>query len=275
MNWSGAKNWLIVLFVSINIFLIFTIVKSDMRLSVIDAGTIEQTVEILQRNNIFVKADVIPTKTPKLGSIDVQNSVADFDEFAKRVLGEQAASLSGGHYAFSTMRLSLEGDMILYTDSAPLDNIKELTASSAQRCVAEWLGKHGFENNMLSSYAAENDDGYTVYINQKIDRYSLLDSYFEAQVTKNGITRLYGSWFVPSSGQSAFSNDTARVKPITSILLDFARDDSRIKNGSDTILQIDLGYITGEKNTHHTFATAVPVWRIRCSDGKDYFFEAR
>ena len=96
MNWSGAKNWLIVLFVSINIFLIFTIVKSDMRLSVIDAGTIEQTVEILQRNNIFVKADIIPTKTPKLGAIDVQNSVADFDEFAKRILGEQAASLSGG-----------------------------------------------------------------------------------------------------------------------------------------------------------------------------------
>ena len=275
MNWSGAKNWLIVLFVSINIFLIFTIVKSDMRLSVIETQTIEQTVEIMRQNNIFVSADIIPTKMPKLGAIDAINSVTDFDEFAKRMLGEQVASLSGGHYASSTMRLSLEGDMILYTDSAPSDNIKELNSSSAQRYVTEWLQKRGFENNMLSSYVTENDNGYTVYINQKIDKYSLLDSYFEAHVTQNGITRLYGSWFVPSSGQTSFSNDTARVKPITSILLDFARDDARIKNGSNTISQIDLGYITGEKNTHHTFATAMPVWRIRCADGKEYFFEAR
>ena len=275
MNWSGAKNWLIVLFVSINIFLIFTIVKSDMRLSVIEAQTINQTVEILRQNDIFVSADIIPTKMPKLGAIDVENSIADFDNSAKKILGEQVASLSEGHYASSTMRLSLKGDTVLYSDSAPSDNIKELNSSSAQRYVTEWLQKHGFENNMPSSYAIENDNGFTVYINQKIDRYNLLDSYFEAQVTKNGITHLSGSWFVPSSEQSILSNDTARVKPITSVLLDFARDDTRIKNGSNTISQIDLGYITGEKNIHHTFATAMPMWRIRCSDGKEYFFEAR
>ena len=275
MNWAGAKNWLIVLFVTINIFLVITIVKSDMQSSVIEDKTIQSTVKILRQSDIFIDAKTIPTKMPKLGAIDVENSISDFDVFAEKILGESYIKESNTHYYLGTKSLVLSGDMISYTDSAPHDNIEQLKASTAQKYVSSWLSARGFETEVLGSYAYESDGGYLVRIEQKFDKYALLDSYFEVFVTSKGVTKLSGSWFVPSSGQNFFSNDAARVKSIISVLLDFARDNVRINRGSNNIVEIDLGYTTGDKNTYHKYATAVPVWRIRCSDKNEYFYEAR
>ena len=48
MNWSRAKNWLIVLFIVVNLFLIYTIISTDIQSSTIDKETISDVVDILK-----------------------------------------------------------------------------------------------------------------------------------------------------------------------------------------------------------------------------------
>ena len=275
MNWSGAKNWLIILFVALNIFLVFTLIKSDMQTSVIEKETVLQTIDVLKQNGITCSEQIIPTKMPKLGSIDVQNSVYDPYTFASTLLGEGCASLSDGQYALGTKRLKLIGDTIEYTDLKPQDNIKNFKAQTAQKYALKWLGEHGFKTDTLLPHTSELNGSYLVFAQQKIDKYALLDSCLEITVTPNGITKMSGSWFLPSNGQNIFSNDAAQVRSVITVLLDFARDTTRINLESNEITQIDLGYTTGDKTTYHKYATAVPIWRIRCADNNEYFFDAR
>lgn len=274
MNWSGAKNWLIILFLGINIFLVFTLVKSNIQSSYIDKQTIEGTVDILAKSGITVAADIIPNDIPKLGAIDVENSLTDFNETAKKFLGEGMTEISEGSYRNGSKRFAAEGDMIYYVDSAPSEEYEEFDEEAAQRAAVEWLRECGFDIDMVQSVSYRSDEGYIVHIEQKFDKYVLLDSYFNVTVTPLGISEMEGSWFVPSGGQDVFS-DSARVKSSVSVLLDFARDSVRISRGSNVIEQISLGYTTGEKSTYHKYAAAMPVWRIKCSDGNEYYFEAR
>ena len=90
MNWSKAKNWLIVLFIGVNLFLVFTIIRTNVQSSTIDRDTIANIVNILQENGIAVEADVIPQSMPDLGPIDVMNSLSDYDALAALVLDANA-----------------------------------------------------------------------------------------------------------------------------------------------------------------------------------------
>lgn len=274
MNWSGAKNWLIALFLGINIFLVFMLVKSNIQSSYIDKNTIDGTVKILAENGISVNADIIPDDIPKLGAIDVRNNVENFDETARQFLGEGFEKTAEGVYRNGAKRFAIEGDMIYYVDNSPQQPCEELNDETAQSVAVQWLRERGFDMDTVQSSAQKSDDGYIVNIEQKFDKYDLLDSYFKIKVGSMGVYEMEGSWFVLSGGQDMRS-DAARVRTSVSVLLDFARDSVRISRGSNVIEQIDLGYTTSEKGTYHKYATALPVWRIKCSDGNEYYYEAR
>lgn len=277
MNWSRAKNWLIVLFIGVNLFLIITIFRTNLQASTIDKDTIADTVRILQNSGIAVGEDVIPDKLPNLGPIDVTNSLSDYDAFAALVLGENVQKAADKpEYTSGSRRLWFEGDIIYYADSQPQEPIEGLNKRKAQNSVLEKLRAYGFDMERAQASAAEQGDGsYIVTVTQKIDQYVLFDSYFYVCVSPEGIRSFTGSWFVPSDSQDILTNESTRVKSIVSVLLDFTRSEERLQNGSSQIEQIDLGYMTKAKDTYHKNATAMPVWLIRCSDGKVYDYEAR
>lgn len=64
---------------------------------------------------------------------------------------------------------------------------------------------------------------------QNIDQYALFDSYFYVRVAQDGIYEFTGSWFVVSGNQDMLANESARVKSIVSVLLDFARVSSVLR----------------------------------------------
>ena len=166
--------------------------------------------------------------------------------------------------------------MIYYEDSSPQQPYEGLSQSRAQSIALELLRTYGFNMERAQASAAEQADGsYIVTVSQKIDQYVLFDSYFYVHIAPEGLRSFTGSWFVPSNSQDILTNESARVKSIVSVLLDFTRNEERIQNGSSQIVQIDLGYMTKAKDTYHKNATAMPVWLIRCSDGKVYDYEAR
>lgn len=277
MNWSKAKNWLIVLFIGVNLFLVFTIIRTNVQSSTIDRDTIANIVNILQENGIAVEADVIPQSMPDLGPIDVMNSLSDYDALAALVLDANAQKAADKpEYTSGSKRLWFEGDMIYYEDSSPQQPYEGLSQNRAQSIALELLRTYGFNMERAQASAAEQADGeYIVTVTQKIDQYVLFDSYFYVHIAPEGLRSFAGSWFVPSGSQDILTNESARVKSIVSVLLDFTRNEERIQNGSSQIVQIDLGYMTKAKDTYHKNATAMPVWLIRCSDGKVYDYEAR
>lgn len=279
MNWSRAKNWLIVLFLGLNLFLIFTILRINIQSSTIDKETVANVVSIMHANGITVSADNIPTKMPNLGPINVANNVVDYDALAWRVLGDGYEKAEEKHlYTKDSRRLLFEGDTVHFKDSNPNEQLGALDEKAARSLVLDKLREYGFDMERAQVTAKKGaDNAFYVMAAQKIDQYVLYDSYFYFVVTERGIEEFSGSWFVVSGGQDVLSNEAARVKSIASVLLDFARDrsDKLVKESSDTIVKIDLGYMTKAKETYHKNATAMPVWVIRCSDGQSYDYEAR
>ena len=277
MNWSRAKNWLIILFIGVNLFLVFTIIRTNLQSSSIDKETVANAVNIMRTNGITVAAETIPNQLPNLGPIDVSNSLTDYDALVSRVLGDDAVKeLDKPDYTSGSRRLWFEGDMILYRDSQPQEPIDGLNAKKAQDEALARLRAYGFDMERARAAATQQPDGsYIVTVVQNIDQYALFDSYFYVRVAQDGIHEFTGSWFVVSGNQDMLANESARVKSIVSVLLDFARDEQRITNGSAEIVEINLGYMTKAKDTYHKNATAMPVWVVRCSDGRVYDYDAR
>lgn len=277
MNWSRAKNWLIILFIGVNLFLVFTIIRTNLQSSSIDKETVANVVNIMKTNGITVAAETIPNQLPNLGPIDVSNNLTDYDALVSRVLGDDAVKEPDKpDYTSGSRRLWFEGDMILYYDSQPQEPIDGLNAKKAQDEALARLRAYGFDMERARATATQQPDGsYIVTVVQNIDQYALFDSYFYVRVAQDGIYEFTGSWFVVSGNQDMLANESARVKSIVSVLLDFARDEQRIANGSAEIVEINLGYMTKAKDTYHKNATAMPVWVVRCSDGRVYDYDAR
>lgn len=70
MNWERVKNFLIVLFLGINIFLLFFTFNSVKITSSTSKAVIRDTAAILQANNISIDEDIIPYSINNPGSFD-------------------------------------------------------------------------------------------------------------------------------------------------------------------------------------------------------------
>jgi len=70
MNWEKIKNFLIILFLGINIFLVFIMLNSVKTTSSTSKSVVRDTVSILQANNINISEDIIPLSIDNPGSFD-------------------------------------------------------------------------------------------------------------------------------------------------------------------------------------------------------------
>lgn len=277
MNWSGAKNWLIVLFLGVNIFLIITLINNNIASSTVSDDLVQKTVAVLARNQITIDPALIPRDIPKLGTIEVENNILDMSGLADTIFsGNYTYDAASGQYVSEDSTLTFVGDTLTYTDPTPDKAFMNLNEKLACDLVLDTLKLYGFRMDKASAHAyAADGDNYTVLVEQGIDRYQLLDSRFVAKVSANGILSLEGTWFSASENQGYFGGASSKVKPVTSILIDFISDAARVQNGSTVVTDIDIGYTTGDKSTYHKSVTAMPVWRICTADGHEYYFDAR
>ena len=274
MDWSGAKNWLILLFACLNIFLIAMLISVSTHSSKLDKDTIEKTVEVLSNNGISVEKSVIPDKIPKLNSVEVSNAVADKDAFAASLLGNDFKK-EGDKYFTDTKSVQFSQNKFLYTNSAPNENYSDINLKTAAEKASAFLSELGSSTASATNTAGENNGTYTVEFSQQLDKYPLFDSYITVKLSQDGVSLVEGSWFFTSSDQSSVTSAATRVAPSTSALIDFISDPTRIANNSNKITEISIGYTAGENTEYHTFASAIPVWRIKTDDGHLYYFDAR
>jgi|GEM_PF-430274 len=275
MNWARAKTWLIVLFLCVNAFLLYYIVKSHIESSYVDRKTIEQTVAMLQKNGISVDINIIPTRLPNLNPIEMDNALKDNDALAQAVLGGGYTKLTDYSYVKGSKQLYMYGDMIRYEAGGASDAISGLTQSNAADTVRSLFGYYGFDTQSAeAALTASADDVYTVVLIQKVEGYPVFDSSFEVTLSSKGISGFVGSWFVPSPSGGMFRSSD-NVISAASVLIDFITTPERVKNGSNAISGISIGYTTDKKDAYHSAATAMPVWCITTSDGMKYYYDAR
>lgn len=277
MDWSKSKTWLIILFLCINIFLIVYLVNMNIHASFIDNETIQNTIAVLNRNNVSIDASLIPARIPSIGTLEVANALEDPEKLAKLLLGNGfTVSKSGRIFTNEEKRLAFAGDMIYYTNDAPAERLAGFSQKSAEELVKRRLSDYGFDlSNAEVESTIKADGSYTVRVEQNVDSVTLFDSWFEAEIGEDGLRKFEGSWFVPSGKKDFFERDATKVKLITSVLIDFLSDSARPKDQTITIVDIELGYTTGAKDTFHKEVTAMPVWRITTDDGATYLYDAR
>lgn len=105
-----GENWLIILFIGVNLFLVFTIIRTNLQSSSIDKETVANVVNIMKTNGITVAAETIPNQLPNLGPIDVSNSLTDYDALVSRVLGNDTVKEPDKpDYTSGSRRLWFEG----------------------------------------------------------------------------------------------------------------------------------------------------------------------
>src|SRR5690554_4570675 len=87
MNWFKVKTILITLFLFINIFLLINIMFSVKKATLISTETINNTVEVLEKNNIQINSNIIPTRMSNLPILEMENYIYKTPDFIKNILG--------------------------------------------------------------------------------------------------------------------------------------------------------------------------------------------
>lgn len=71
MNWERVKNFLIALFIGINIFLVFFMLSSFKDSASVNKSVVKDSVSILNANGIAINEDIIPSSISNPGTFDV------------------------------------------------------------------------------------------------------------------------------------------------------------------------------------------------------------
>ncbi len=275
MNWSRTKTWLIILFIGLNLFLILTLVKNNIAISTVSEQAIQDTVAILARNGIYASPESIPRKMPALSAVEVYNTIADPEKIATALLGGKANyHQESNQYMYGSAIVQFGGDNIRYTNINPSQSNVYTNEEKAIAAAKAFLTSAGFPLEKAEATLVRYDakEAYVLF-SQKLDSYPLLDSQFHVIITDKGVSTMEGCWFHIAAEQSGATGARGRVKEITSVLIDFMNDENR-SGQSNSIVNITLGYTTGDKNTYHKSVSALPAWRITTTDGRTYYYEA-
>lgn len=274
MDWSKAKSWLIVLFAALNIFLIVMLVSAMKHSSTIDKSIVLNTAEIMNNNNIKVSAAQIPDKIPKLNSVEVANAVGVKEEFAELIFKDTPIRKSANRYESGSKSIVFEQSKFKYENAEPSDFEYEITQKNAVSAATVFLNMAKIGTNGANYELTQTNGVFTVKFSQKLDKYPLFDSYVVVTLSNKGVLSAEGIWFFAASDQDNVKSAASRVKPSTGAAIDFISNEERIKNGSDEIEEITIGYAIGETDEFRSSATAVPVWQFKTTDGHIYYFDA-
>lgn len=265
MNWSRAKTILIIMFLCTAVFQSFVLYTSEKKANNLSPEIIASTVEILAENEIFIDAEIIPTKNYTLPLIEVENAISEYQDFAKLILGSELTKNSDTEFSSQVGTISFSGNRFDAKTTTPANaNIK--TELSAQKTAKEILTKIGIDLKDTSADVKKSDDGYELnFINMPQD-VPVLNSNLTLSMTPDSVS-LRGNWFNITD-----KSGTVKLKSITAVLIDCIKEN--IEKPAK-ITDIKLGYIIPESDKFQKSASLVPVWQFTFENGKQLIIDAR
>ncbi len=258
MNWYRIKTILILLFLAINIFLAAMLGFGALSASREAQKRISAAVSALEQSGIRVTAE-IPRKTPRLGTLTLENLKTDPAAFADRLLGGKATRL-GSVWQRDGKTVTMPERGFTYTSGADAVPAEKKSIKAMEKAL---------ESMGLSMEYAEGtlQDGAVRFV-QKVNGAPLYECWLMVYPAADGtVARMEGVWTkIVESGK-----ERTVIKGAEGALLSFLRESEA---GSE-VTAVDWGYAVLLAEDGYHSADAVPVWRVETADGKQYYYDAR
>ena len=271
MNWSKAKNILIIFFLCTDLFLLAIMLVSTQKTSVVTDDIIDSTVTILNNNQIYIDPNLIPRRVNPLPIIESYNIISDYESFSKLLAGDDAAMTGTDLYSGSNGTISYKGDKFDFISKGKL--FSELTAkidaSNASQIALDILKNYNFDDSNLIFKTAEDNGKYTITLTKEKDGLYYFNCNLELVITTGGLEKISGSWFYETDTRG----EKIALKSVAGVLIDYISLANRPAE-EERIKALDLGYSVLEEDIYHQQAMLTPCWRITLDNGSEYVLNA-
>ncbi len=260
MDWYRIKTVLIFLFLAINLFLAALLGYASISENRVNRQKTEAATEMLAKGGITVSAEV-PYKKVKLGSLTLENPLADPHGFAGRVLGGETVQ-EGDTFRLGNQILSVSERAFTYESGVPGVTPSKKSAKAVKKC----LENMGFS----MKYAQSRIEGDAVIFTLRADKVPLFGYSLSVFPTSDGtVARMEGTWV----NIKTESKNKAQTRNAADALLAFLQEGN---HAGKEITRVERGYgVLLEESETFRNADAVPVWRIETADGTVRYYDAR
>jgi regulatory protein YycI of two-component signal transduction system YycFG len=265
MDWSKSKIVLIILFVALNVYLGFNVIKyyqSDN----ISGETITEVQKLLDNNGVAVNCDIpVETKCYRLNY-----TIAEFDQIKviKTLLGETNISSKdiqeGKGLVKGSKSLEFENQNIIkYSNKDPHEFVDTSNYDEVITYCKYFLTLIGVSSSeyVVEDYGENKDSSITLLLTEKYKGYLVYNNFAEIKISKKGIISLKCG----KVGIIGLEKNKIDIVPAYKILIK-----NYVGSKNTVIKNIDLGFhcIYPSEGTNYQ---AVPEWRIKSKDGIRYF----
>lgn len=258
MSWKNIKTFLIVLFLIINAYLVFSQYGFDFKSeskTYIDEKSLSDTISIIKNNyNITVDNKLIPLKVDNLGIIDVTNIIYT-DKFKN----------SG--YKFKTNGALFEAEIETNTYSYNELNAKEQ--------ILDILNDIGIEKDFYNLDIKINDEGLVCMVHEILNPYPIFNGKIKAVFAPKKIS-LKGSWHIAQKDSHKKTQAAPEMAKITGVIIDMASQVKKDSQKDIKITNIEYGYFVSsyDENTVSKTSSAIPCYMLKSSDNIKYYYDA-
>lgn len=270
MDWKSAKVILILVFVILNIVLAATLYKS-LRVEEISQQTIINTQKILDKNGVYIECPI-----PKYKGKDY---ILQYDEKPIDKVGILAALLEGetvnsetNTYTKGAKKITFIADSgFEYTNDGDSDKVFTISKDGINtylKQLSEKL-KIPFNEFKQDGYTSGGSNNHARVVYKGFYKgYEVFDNYIEVEISGGCVKRIRYQYKKPVSITSRDIN----VLPVYQILI------TKItKHPGIEISTVDIGfkgYTSVDKETTKTLYEGLS-WRIKTTQGKEFYFNAR
>lgn len=262
MQWQKAKTILIVVFFSINIFLLCYLLPTQ---HTEERQALQNLTDALAKNEIHLRMDTLPKA----------ESVVFVPEFSvpplsqkqiEKLIDSPVATENGYESKDKTQKLELKSNTILYEDTAPRQkSFRKVSTKNAVSKLNPYLKALGVEDYVYPVDISAIQEEIVVEYAYQVENRKLFGSGLRFTITKEGIRRISGHFSVPDK-KSGFSYSMSQLQ---TVLMSLAQTQTQPMN----ITNIELGYYF-INYTDALVSQAIPVYRIGTPQG-DIVMDAR
>ncbi|MDK2917464.1 MAG: hypothetical protein PWQ37_197 [Candidatus Petromonas sp.] len=245
MDWSKAKNILIIAFIITNIFLGLSIFKNMKQYNYfysVNGQRIKDVISILEEKDIIVKTDV-PKDVPKLPALTVKYETYNGNEMAEKFLETYIEKDKEYVKGNESVKVTFNNKLLIYERKPEIFSLKDISQEQAKKIADSFIEKYGFSGKNVEHWSTtkEQYDEYKIIYKQKYNDMFLNDSEMKVIVNNTGVVRFERKWLQPKVTKMY----EKRVIPATKALLMVIDKIKRSVNDEDdkaVITSIRLGY---------------------------------
>ncbi len=236
MEWSKAKNILIVLLLLVDVFLLGIYI---FRAEEENRGHENIRIEIckvLQKQGISISKDMIPLDSVEFNPATINVREKNIEEMGK-LLGKITEITSDDYTTYSgekgTFMYNKDSFSLVYESGKPIYGVE-----SAKKLSEEIVSALSIKTSSEKIEHKKSDGGYTVKVPQILSGIELFDCSVEIKISESGSVIAHGNYLC--DGEITTYSD--KVSPVSAVMLSFA--DAVQENGFSGIVVSDvrIGY---------------------------------